>query len=369
MVACKQDIARLQARPQGFKPLIIGLHWPSLPFGKEEHDIEADPSLQDFSLSARTGKEDLYRLAEEGLADTELGREAVRTLLDSALTDSNPPVLDRPTEEAIRYLLSHELQDQAVNSEISTVDAQAVYQAAKAESEDSLMSFGIGGALGPLLSLVSQFSLWKMKARARNFGETGGAQLLRKLMTATNQQVQFHLMGHSFGTIVIASTVTGQQGREPLPRPVNTLYLVQGAVSFWAFCKDIPVKKGTAGYYQHLADTNYLQGPILVTHTENDTAVKDLYVLAMKVSTDEVISFGLDYPVHGGLGMFGARGTGIAIQDLQLLPLQASYAFKPNTFFNLHVSEYVKAGSFLTGGAHADIAHPELAHALWSAID
>jgi hypothetical protein len=77
MVACKQDIARLQARPQGFKPLIIGLHWPSLPFGKEEHGIEADLSLPDFSVSTRTHHEDFYRLVEEGLADSELGRQAV----------------------------------------------------------------------------------------------------------------------------------------------------------------------------------------------------------------------------------------------------------------------------------------------------
>ncbi|MFZ1344592.1 hypothetical protein [Thiothrix eikelboomii] len=368
MVACKKDIVRLKARPQGFKPLVIGLHWPSLPFGQEEHAVAEDAALRDFALDQSANQSKLYQQAEDTVADTELGRQAVCTLLESALKDSNPAALDESTEAAINYLLSHELQDEAVNAELAELDAQALYQAAQQESEASLMSFGLGGGQGPLLGLVSQLSIWKMKERARSFGENGGAQLLRKLMLATNQRVQFHLMGHSLGTIVVASTVTGKQGREPLPRPVNTIYLVQGAVSFWAFCKDIPVKPGTAGYYQHLADPRYLKGPILITRTENDTAVKTLYVLAMKVSMDQVISFDPNYPVHGGLGMFGARGTGINTQDLKLLPLQANYAFKPNTFFNLQVGEYVKTGSPLTGGAHNDIAHPELAHAFWSAI-
>lgn len=368
MVACKKDIVRLKARPQGFKPLVIGLHWPSLPFGQEEHAVAEDAALRDFALDQSANQSKLYQQAEDTVADTELGRQAVRALLDSALKDSNPAALDESTEAAINYLLSHELQDEAVNAELAELDAQALYQAAQQESEASLMSFGLGGGQGPLLGLVSQLSIWKMKERARSFGENGGAQLLRKLMLATNQRVQFHLMGHSLGTIVVASTVTGKQGREPLPRPVNTIYLVQGAVSFWAFCKDIPVKLGTAGYYQYLADPRYLKGPILVTRTENDTAIKNLYVLAMRVSMGQVISFDPNYPVHGGLGMFGARGEGINTQDLKLLPLQENYVFKPNIFFNLQVGDYVKAGNPLTGGAHNDIAHPELAHAFWSAI-
>lgn len=372
MVACKQDIARLKARPQGLKPLIIGLHWPSLPFGQEDY-VDTDQALHAFSFSTESMDANLYQRAEVGLADTEAGRQAVRTLLNSALKQASPAVLDAVTEAAINDLLSHELQDDAINAELAELDAQTLYQVAKEIAEEDILAFGTSGGLGVLSSLLTQFSIWKMKARARSFGESGGAQLLRKLLDVTSPQVQFHLMGHSFGSIVIASTVTGKQGREPLPRPVNTLYLVQGAVSFWAFCKDIPMQSGKSGYYQHLADPEYLKGSILVTHTKNDTAVKTLYVLAMQVSLDETISFepndrNLSYPLHGGLGMFGARGTGIATHDLSLGALQANYAFKPNTFFNLQVSEYVKAGNPLTGGAHNDIAHPELAHAFWSAI-
>ena len=36
MVACPDDIARMRALRQDFRPMLIGLHWPSLPFGNEE---------------------------------------------------------------------------------------------------------------------------------------------------------------------------------------------------------------------------------------------------------------------------------------------------------------------------------------------
>lgn len=362
MMACKQDLARLKARPQGFKPLVIGLHWPSLPFGMEEH---AEPSTINFSINPSST--DIYQAAIDAVADTEAGQQAVLKILDSAIQNSRPAFLDQSTQEAVDYLLEHELKASPLNDELTNVDAQSMYQVLKQQMDADLLSFG-NSLASPVLGLVTQLSMWKMKERARSFGASGAAQLLRQLLAATQSTVQFHLMGHSFGTIVIASAVTGQQGREPLPRPVNTVYLVQGAVSFWAFCSDIPVQAGRAGYYQQLIDPSYLQGSILITHTENDTAVKNLYTLAMKVSFGETISFATHYPVHGGLGMFGARGNGIVVQDLSLLAMHNHYAFKANTFFNLHASEFIKVGNPLVGGAHNDIAHPEVAHAFWSAI-
>src|SRR5438128_11656859 len=36
MLACPDDIARVRAIRPTFRPVLIGLHWPSLPFGDEE---------------------------------------------------------------------------------------------------------------------------------------------------------------------------------------------------------------------------------------------------------------------------------------------------------------------------------------------
>lgn len=377
MVACEKDIARLKARPQGFKPLVVGLHWPSLPFGMENHhpqwEVTNSTDVFNFSTEPTSTAFDIYARAEATIANTDEGRRAVRTVLDYAAMDSTPEQLDDTVADAIDYLLRVDVgvtrddptlpQDEIINT-----NARTLYQALKKTESEGMVSFGGGGGQGPLLGILNQLSIWQMKARARTFGENGAAKLLRKLMSVTSANTQFHLMGHSLGTVVVSSAVTGKGGKEPLPRPVNTVYLVQGAVSFWSYCKDIPVKSGTPGYYQMLSHPDYMVGPILVTHTENDTAIKNLYVLASQVSFDETVSFGITYPLHGGLGMFGARGSGIAVHDMELLPMHGNYGFTQRTFFNLDASHFMKAGNPLMGGAHNDIAHPEVAHAFWSAI-
>ena len=44
-------------------------------------------------------------------------------------------------------------------------------------------------------------------------------------------------MGHSFGCIVASATVAGPAAQRVLPRPVDSLFLVQGALSLWAYCQ------------------------------------------------------------------------------------------------------------------------------------
>ena len=69
--------------------------------------------------------------------------------------------------------------------------------------------------------------------RARTIGERTVHQLLSTLQTKA-PAARFHLMGHSFGCIVVSAAIAGpvEDGRivDPLPRPVNTLFLVQGAM-------------------------------------------------------------------------------------------------------------------------------------------
>ena len=52
-------------------------------------------------------------------------------------------------------------------------------------------------------------------------------------------QARVHLMGHSFGCIVMSSILGGPGAEAALPRAVDSLALVQGAVSLWAFGEDV----------------------------------------------------------------------------------------------------------------------------------
>ena len=60
MLTCPDDIARMRALRPGFRPMLIGLHWPSLPFGDEEFgggaaafDPSAIPTLDRSSPASR----------------------------------------------------------------------------------------------------------------------------------------------------------------------------------------------------------------------------------------------------------------------------------------------------------------------------
>src|SRR3546814_13366531 len=75
-----------------------------------------------------------------------------------------------------------------------------------------------------------QLSFWQMKDRARSVGERGVAGLLRKLQGAASEYTRFHLMGHSFGCIVVSAAIAGEPGATP-PKPVASAFLAQGALS------------------------------------------------------------------------------------------------------------------------------------------
>ena len=46
--------------------------------------------------------------------------------------------------------------------------------------------------------------------------------------------------------------VAGPAAGPDLPRPVDSLFLVQGALSLWSYASDIPYAKGTAGYFNRI---------------------------------------------------------------------------------------------------------------------
>src|SRR3954452_1144422 len=75
MLDCTDDIQRLRAVRPDFRPLLVGLHWPSEPFGDEE----LSPGLAfDDAGGVDTGK--LVDRYAERLADTPRARTALNTI-------------------------------------------------------------------------------------------------------------------------------------------------------------------------------------------------------------------------------------------------------------------------------------------------
>ena len=363
MAANQADLEQIKQVRPGFRPLLIGLHWPSLPWGDEE--VVGD-SVSFDTTDVATVEQWVDEYAER-LADTSASRQALKTIFTAAMEDMAPATLSPEVREAYEVLnressLGSEGEGAAPGSDREPFDPESIFQAA--ESAD--VNFGqisLSGVLAPLRTL----SFWKMKDRARQIGETAGFGLLTKMQKATSEQVRFHLMGHSFGCIVVSATINGPKGQGKLVRPVDSVVLVQGALSIWSYCSDIPVAPGRAGYFYPLIADHKVAGPIVTTQSEYDTAVGKMYPIAAGLS-QQVVFDPNELPKYAGLGTFGIRGPGLKLVDLKMLPLEGSYKFEPGKIYNLESSDFISDMSDGgLGGAHSDIAKPEVAHAVWSA--
>jgi hypothetical protein len=364
MDKCKTDKERIrQARP-GFKPLLIGLHWPSLPWGEEE----LQGAAVSFEAPAGSPVEDLIEGYGGRIADTPAALRALRTIFTAAEQDVAPPTLPPEVQEAYAVLdqeasLGSEGGGSAPGKDREPFNAEQRYQAAQEEAVALGVADYLGG-LGGLLSPLRQLSFWKMKDRACRFGESGGHTLLKQLQ-AVRPEVRFHLMGHSFGCIVVSAAVAGPPGGSSLDRPVDSLALAQGAFSLWSYCPDIPSRHGRAGYFHPIIADRRVAGPIITTQSEFDTAVGKWYPLGAGAARQIDLAPG-ELPRYGAVGTYGLRGLAAGVEDLQLLPAEAAYGFKPGTIYNLESSRIIRAGGG-SSGAHSDIAHSEVAHAVWEA--
>ena len=177
---------------------------------------------------------------------------------------------------------------------------------------------------------------------------------------------RIHLMGHSFGCIGVASILGGPKAGHALPRPVDSVFLAQGAISHWAFAAQIPSTAGK-GYFNPIIHRGAVRGPIVTTHSIHDRAVGTWYPLACS-SVFAGPAFELapeEFPKYGAIGAFGIRGLP-GLFDRPMLTETQLYHFEPGKIYNLESSKYIASGGGASG-AHSDINGPQVAHALWEA--
>lgn len=364
MIDLKADRESMKA---GFKPLWIGIHWPSLPFGDEELG----------GSSFAVGEEDAAGLGPEQLIDVyvdrlNLGEESrplIRSIVEAHRRDAAASQLPPEAEASYRALADLAGRNSATGpsgppeADGEPFDPNQAFDAGNAAAASP--DFGEGGFIGGILGPLRQLSYWTMKKRARSVGEAGMHSFLIALMNAA-PNVRIHIMGHSFGCIVVSSMLGGPDARHELPRPVDSVALVQGAVSLWAFADSIPNFKGS-GYFNPWVVRQTVSGPIIVTRSKFDKAVGVFYPLASATvlaspdfdPTDERL------PRFGAIGAFGMRGLSIASQR-DMLPETESYGFEKGKVYNLESSRFIRKGDGASG-AHSDIDGPQVAHALWQA--
>src|SRR5262249_38525573 len=158
--------------------LLVGFHWPSLPFGDDQMGGNA------FDTTAGAGADAFVEVWADRIADTPAARAALRTLFAAALENLEPDPLNAAVIGADQTLdceagLGAGGLSGGPETDRARFDPQQLYlDALEAEA-----SFG-GGLLGGLLSPLRQLSFWAMKKRARICGETGGHRLVAAIRAA-----------------------------------------------------------------------------------------------------------------------------------------------------------------------------------------
>ncbi len=365
MAGLDSDRALVSARRPDFKALVVGLHWPSLPWGDESF-AEASRGATLSAASDTDGEVDAFA---RRIADTPMARNAIRRILyaarDEPHTLSSQTLADYATLFTESGLGSGDVSG-SPGSDQGAFDPEAIvadYKATQSPASSELLGW-TDNVKDAVLSPLRQLSFWKMKDRARQFGETGAHALLATLQ-ADAPAARFHLMGHSFGCIVVSATIAGGPGSAPLPRPVDSLFLVQGAFSLWSYANEIPYAPRTAGYFNRIVKQRLVRGPIVTTRSKFDTAVGRFYPLGAKVRQQLVLG-GEAFPEYGGVGAFGLQGVASA-EDAVMQGVGVVYPLRNGRIYNLEASAVIRNGDGASG-AHSDIAHPEVAHAFWCAV-
>jgi hypothetical protein len=348
----------------GFSPLLIGLHWPSQPWGDEELSSGA------FGGSAPSSLAHLLESYLARLGDRAEIRGPLEAILGEARTNSAPAELPPAVRQAYLDLdaalgLGSGGAGAPPDADREGFDPDASFDAANQAGE----SFG-GQSLGGLLGPLRQLSYWTMKKRARAVGEGGMHDFLGGLQRVTAARgPRVHLMGHSFGTIVVSGMLGGPECKGVLPRPVASVALVQGAVSLWSYASSIPYRGAGAGYFNRILADGKVRGPVITTRSVKDTAVGVLYPLASRVhgSAEFPTGPGAPLPEYGAMGAYGLQGlTAATATDGVMQDAAGSYSFEKGKVHNLEASRFI-AKMEGASGAHSDIAGPEVAHALWEA--
>ena len=340
-----------------FRPQFIGLHWPSQPWGEETVATAAGTS---FGTDEAPLVGPLLNAAVQHFGGGEEVRRPLEVIFHAFEQDPAARVLPPEVVQAYQDLAqaigfsAGGGPEAAPDMEGAPLDPQAAVRAERMANAGQ--SFGILGTIKQgILAGLRQTSFWLMKHRARNVGEQGMHQFVSRLQQACDAKI--HLMGHSFGCIVVSSILGGPGGKGKLFRPVESAALVQGAVSLWSYADAIPDSKDP-GYFRNVIKNGAVKGPIVATQSVNDTAVGLAYPAAVGLVGEVAFGEGVPLPKFGGVGTWGIQGTTVAEKG-NLLNETGAYSMQPGRVYNLDGSPFIPG--------HSGIDGPQVAHMLWQA--
>ena len=369
MASCDADRAKIRQKRPGFRPMLIGVHWPSEPWGDES--ISSGVSFSPGTETKST--KDLVADYARRLGDSQAIRDALGVIFEADRTGMSPKTLPSEVLSAYKSLeaqvgLPKGGLGAAPGADWDGFNPESIYESALRDNAfGESMNFG-QASRGSLLAPLRVLSFWKMKDLARHVGEQAIHGLLSSMQgISQGRDVRYHLAGHSFGCIVASSAIAGPPGTKAQAQPVDSLVLLQGALSIFSFCSRIPDSSGKPGYFHRLVSNGLVRGSIVTTQSRYDTAVGTWYPLATRVAGQVEFASVDSQPKYGAVGAYGIHGPDLEPVQLPMNPIDAEYRFRPGCIYNVDSSDFINQGGGFSG-AHSDIRKPQVAHAVWSAI-
>jgi hypothetical protein len=328
-----EQLVRTYPPPRPFSPIFVGIAWPSewMVFGDGPR-IAAASGAEEASVS-RLGS----LLESSGLMER---ADRFRALMAKPTIDVGEATeLSELLAPLIASAPDDELGDGAVTAAdllLAAEDTARVERPSAAPANlDDFGGTGGGGA-GPQAAgwldkldprtYIRLASVYQMKDRAGRVGAHGMSELLRAIQASTAAKV--HGAGHSYGCKVMLSAICIGP---TLARPMDSLLLLQPAVSHLCFATRVP---GTnqAGGYRRALDPTVVRGPIMSTYSRRDFPLHATFHLSLRRRADlgeaRIAGGGTsagDPPSrYAALGGYGPRGSGEVLVD-PIHPAGGSY--------------------------------------------
>ncbi len=355
------------------KVLVVGILWPSKKFDDSSLIPGGAAALGDGASDAVQAVDLLSQFLDS--PDAEQALQRAKSLVPR-LGDS----MDARDEFArlIRAFMPHDANDEepVIDPALYTLTgdellrrlARPVRDAGPASSGGAASYDGGAAGLGDWFgkvadgarNLANLVTYYQMKNRAGAIGQSGVRDALARIRqdrpASGPGALAIHLVGHSFGCRLVTAAAAGPDGAAPLP--VTSLVLLQAAFSHYGFA--VAYDGTHDGYFRRVVtDPAYVTGVVAITFTAKDKAVGLAYPLASRIARQIAAAMGDANDPYGGLGRNGAQKTPGA-KVVTLAAPGTPYEFAARGIYNLDSNQTI--------GGHSDLAHPEVAYALLSAM-
>lgn len=364
-----ENMDALRSGDSSTRPAVIGILWPSIRWADDDQIAGGGVSVEDEDATLAAAIDEavedpetaasLHALTErlgtaEGRAEfvaLARGLWDERSVTDdedavpAALRSGDPETLFEAVQDA-----EADMGDVVAAREPSDDAAPGV--APDLLADESTSGAGLFGMSWKSLArqVLNTFTYYTMKARAGDVGTHGVAPLIDRVNDEL-PGIRVHLAGHSFGARVVSSAAT------EATRPIQSLTLLQGAFSHYGFTEDYA---GTAkdGAFVPAITSGRIGGPVVITHTHNDKAVRLAYAIASRLARQVGAAVGDASDIYGGIGANGSVGTPAVA--LAMVPSDDEYALTDGRIHNLLADEQI--------ANHGDVKNPAVANLVLHAM-